>query len=181
MRAMSVRVCAASPLLSERVRGATYERVKLVVFDLDGVLVESKDLHYMAMNQALSNVAGEKFEISHDEHRLIFDGLSTKQKLNLLTTMKGLPQALHSPIWKMKQELTINLVERTVPAAPDVREGILALKAAGFPVAVASNCIRESVVALLQAIQVFDLIDALYSNGTCFPFHACTDCSLATT
>jgi dTDP-glucose pyrophosphorylase len=143
----------------------TFQRVKLVVLDLDGVLVESKELHYEAMNQAITAVAGSKFAISRDEHLLVFDGLSTKQKLHLLTTMKGLSEALHARIWDKKQELTRDLVQQTVPANSDVREAILALKAAGFPVAIASNCIRESAVALLQAVGVFDVVDALYSNG----------------
>ena len=42
----------------------TYRRIALVVFDLDGVLVESKELHYEAMNQALDSVAGPDFIIS---------------------------------------------------------------------------------------------------------------------
>ena len=33
--------------------------IKLVIFDLDGVLVEAKQLHYEALNEAL----GEKYSI----------------------------------------------------------------------------------------------------------------------
>ena len=29
---------------------------KLVIFDLDGVLIDSRDMHYEALNRALSNV-----------------------------------------------------------------------------------------------------------------------------
>ena len=141
------------------------DRIKLVIFDLDGVLVESRELHYEAMNRALSLTAGSQFEISRDEHLLIFDGLSTQQKLRLLTSMKGLPEALHASVWDKKQELTRELVSETVALDSNVRSAIVALKGAGFPVAVASNCIRESVAALLQAIGVFEIVDAFYSNG----------------
>ena len=82
----AVRVCAASPLLSERVRGATYERVKLVVFDLDGVLVDSQQLHFDALNQALEAVAGPRFVISPDDHQRVYNGLSTQQKLGSLNS-----------------------------------------------------------------------------------------------
>ena len=37
---------------------------KLVIFDLDGVLIDSKDHHYEALNQAL----GEEYAISREEH-----------------------------------------------------------------------------------------------------------------
>ena len=60
---------------------------KLVIFDLDGVLIDSKDYHYEALNQAL----GEKYSISREDHVSIYDGLPTIAKLELLTKNKGLP------------------------------------------------------------------------------------------
>ena len=30
--------------------------IKLIIFDLDGVLVDAKEIHYQALNKALSNV-----------------------------------------------------------------------------------------------------------------------------
>ena len=40
---------------------------KLIVFDLDGVLVEAKQIHYDTLNQALKEV-GEQYVISEAEH-----------------------------------------------------------------------------------------------------------------
>ena len=39
--------------------------IKLVIFDLDGVLVDARELHYEALNLALSSV-DEKYIISRD-------------------------------------------------------------------------------------------------------------------
>ena len=61
--------------------------IKLVIFDLDGVLVEAKNIHYNALNKAL----GKKYAISWDEHLSIYDGLKTNQKLKMLTNNKNLP------------------------------------------------------------------------------------------
>ena len=63
--------------------------IKLVVFDLDGVLVDARDLHYDAMNLALADIAPECV-ISREEHLSTYDGLPTKKKLGLLTEHKGL-------------------------------------------------------------------------------------------
>ena len=52
--------------------------IKLVIFDLDGVLVEAKDFHYEALNRALS-LAGEDV-ITREEHLAKFDGLNTYKK-----------------------------------------------------------------------------------------------------
>ena len=49
---------------------------KLVIFDLDGVLIDSKELHYEALNEALRSI-GSEFEITPREHATKYDGLST--------------------------------------------------------------------------------------------------------
>ena len=75
--------------------------IKLVIFDLDGVLVEAKNIHFEALNEALGSYA-----ISWDEHLSTYDGLKTEQKLKMLSEHKGLPKELHSNIWNKKQKLS---------------------------------------------------------------------------
>ncbi len=53
------------------------DKIKLIIFDLDGVLVEAKNIHYDALNDAL----GDDYKISWNEHLSIYDGLKTNQKL----------------------------------------------------------------------------------------------------
>ena len=78
---------------------------KLVIFDLDGVLIDSKDYHYDALNQAL----GPEYAISREEHVSVYDGLPTKSKLELLTQNKGLPVDQYEKIWRDKQEITLKI------------------------------------------------------------------------
>ena len=78
--------------------------IKLVIFDLDGVLVEAKNIHFDAFNMAL----GKKYAISWNDHLSIYDGLKTKQKLKILTKRKELPVNLYSKIWEKKQKLTLS-------------------------------------------------------------------------
>jgi beta-phosphoglucomutase len=58
---------------------------KLIIFDLDGVLVEAKDIHYKTLNNAIEQVAGQDYVITEAEHLSTYDGLKTSQKLQLLT------------------------------------------------------------------------------------------------
>ena len=88
--------------------------IKLVIFDLDGVLYESKEFHFDALNIALEEV-DKKFIISKEEHLNIYDGLSTKKKLELLTINKGLDSNLYNQIWFKKQEITNSLLEKISP------------------------------------------------------------------
>ncbi len=46
---------------------------KLVIFDLDGVLIDSRDMHYDALNRALAKV-DEKYVITREEHLSAYDG-----------------------------------------------------------------------------------------------------------
>jgi HAD superfamily hydrolase (TIGR01509 family) len=138
--------------------------VRLIIFDLDGVLVESRDLHYEALNRALTEVAGPEFAISRDEHESVYDGLSTNQKLRLLTASKGLAEHLNHAIWTRKQELTEELVRTILRPTQHVLDAVVALKAMGFPIAVASNCIRSSVRSILEAIGIAPHIDVYVSN-----------------
>ena len=72
--------------------------IKLIIFDLDGVLYDSKEYHFDALNMALSEV-DEKFIISYQDHIKRFDGLPTSKKLEILTLERGLKKSDHKKIW----------------------------------------------------------------------------------
>ena len=82
--------------------------IKLVLFDLDGVLIDAKKLHYDALNLAL----GDKYSIAEDEHNNKYDGRKTKEKLDILTMDKGLPIELHDQVYKDKQKVTLELISQ---------------------------------------------------------------------
>ena len=73
--------------------------IKLIIFDLDGVLINTKELHYLTLNESLD----DKYKITWDEHLCEYDGLKTNQKLDLLSIKKGLPVNQHKIIWEKKQ------------------------------------------------------------------------------
>ncbi len=136
--------------------------IKLIIFDLDGVLVDARELHYNALNKALESI-DKKFIIPRDEHLSTYDGLSTTKKLNLLSENKKLPKELHDSVWRLKQEKTRQIIDGF---SIDSRiQGILrSLKSEGYMIACATNSIRET--AKLQLIRkgFFEYIDFMYSN-----------------
>ena len=50
--------------------------IKLICFDLDGVLVDAKEIHYESLNRALESI-DKKYIISRTEHLTKYDGLPT--------------------------------------------------------------------------------------------------------
>ena len=89
---------------------------KLIIFDLDGVLVEAKKIHFDTLNQALWEIGqSNKYVISEAEHLSIYDGLKTNQKLELLTQNKGLHPNTYKTVWNRKQNLTIDAISKLKP------------------------------------------------------------------
>lgn len=137
--------------------------IKLVIFDLDGVLVEARDIHYEALNRALLDV-NEKYVIEKEEHLSSYDGLSTSKKLKKLTKEKGLPEKLHNQIWKDKQKYTHKVISDTVKPNWSIVSLLKRLKHEGYTVYCASNSIRSSVKLMLLKANYMESIDEYFSN-----------------
>ena len=135
---------------------------KLIIFDLDGVLIESRELHFEALNQALAKV-DSKFIIDKQEHLSIYDGLSTTKKLKLLTEQKALEPKYYNQIWKDKQTATLDLIDKIVPR-DSLLEIIFRLKREGIKIAVASNSIRDTVKLALLRLDIMEFVDYYTSN-----------------
>jgi len=132
--------------------------IKLIIFDLDGVLVEAKNIHYEALNKALG-----KYAINWNEHLSIYDGLKTSQKLDMLTKNKGLPTTSHSKIWEAKQHHTLKMLKELKPSTP-LQLVMSALIEDGYKLAVASNSIRKTVVTVLAKLGIIEFMDLIISN-----------------
>ena len=137
--------------------------IKLVIFDLDGVLVEARDIHYEALNRALFDV-NEKYVIEKEEHLSSYDGLSTSKKLKKLTKEKGLPEKLHNQIWRDKQKYTHKVILDTVKPDWSIVSLLKRLKHEGYTVYCASNSIRSSVKLMLLKANYMESIDEYFSN-----------------
>ena len=135
---------------------------KLVIFDLDGVHIDSRDMHYEALNRALSNV-DEKYVIDREEHLSVYDGLPTSRKLNLLTERKGLPVDKHQQVWEDKQVETLNIFGK-LDHDYELMHYFKQLKDKGYQVAVASNSIRNTVKLVLLKLGLLEFIDYYMSN-----------------
>ena len=136
--------------------------IKLIIFDLDGVLVDARELHYEALNRALDSI-DSKYVITRKEHLSTYDGLSTTKKLNMLTQNKGLSVELHDTVWGLKQKMTLEIIDGF--SVDDRIRGIIrSFKSDGYTIACATNSIRET--AKLQLIRkgFFEYIDFMYSN-----------------
>lgn len=136
--------------------------IKLLVFDLDGVLIKTKELHYLALNQALQEIAPE-FVISQKEHLSIFDGLPTKIKLSMLEK-RGLDSALFAEIDKRKQQCTLQYIQGSFSKNDILFLTFKKLSEDGYKIYVASNAIRKTIISSLHHLGIIEYVDYIFSN-----------------
>lgn len=134
----------------------------LVIFDLDGVLIDSREIHFDTLNYALGQI-DEKYIITKEEHLSIYDGLPTTRKLDLLSENKGLPASKHNEIWRLKQEATVAAFLKLEPDY-ELIHYFKQLKKQGYYIAVASNSIRNTVKTILLKLGLLEYIECFVSN-----------------
>ena len=135
---------------------------RLVLFDLDGVIVDTKQVHYEALNDAISQV-NPKYIITEAEHISRYDGLKTLTKLNMLSEEKGLPYTDHQEIYKYKQELTIKHFSK-IPTSEKMRGIFKTLRDDGYLVGCCTNCIRRTALVALSKVGVIEYLDVIITN-----------------
>lgn len=134
---------------------------KAVAFDMDGVLIDARKWHFHALNVAL-----EPFDmcISETEHDIRFDGLSTRQKLEILTNERGLPRDLHPLIFKVKQERTLRIAAAKCWPNPSHQILLSRLMRSGIRVGMYTNSIRETSSAMLKLAKIDHYLEVVITN-----------------
>jgi beta-phosphoglucomutase len=137
------------------------KKIKAIVFDMDGVLIDAKEWHYEALNRAL-NIFGE--EIQRWEHNSIFDGLSTKNKLELLSKHGRIPKGMQKFLNELKQKYTMEITVTHCRPNFIHQYAFSKLKEEGFKLAVASNSIRNTVRTMMELSALLPYLDFYLSN-----------------
>jgi beta-phosphoglucomutase len=135
--------------------------IKAIIFDMDGVLIDAKEWHYVALNKALGLFG---YEISRHDHLVTYDGLPTRQKLQMLSRCDGFPENLHDFMNQLKQKYTMQLVHEKCAPQFVHQYALSRLKQEGYRIALASNSIRATVEAMMTKAQLLEHLDFFLSN-----------------
>ena len=135
-------------------------KIKAVIFDMDGVLIEAKDWHYDALNKAL-DLFGHT--ISRYDHLVTFDGLPTVTKLDMLTLERGLPERLHEFINELKQKYTLELVHQHCKPRFYHEYALSQLKSQGYRLGCGSNSVRDSIEIMLEKSDLMKYMEKVVS------------------
>lgn len=136
-------------------------KIKAVIFDMDGVLIDAKDWHYEALNRALNHFG---FNISRYDHLVTFDGLPTRKKLEMLSQEHGLPMMMHAFINELKQIYTTEMVQARCKPMFQHEYALSNLKAMGYKLAVASNSVRDTIELMMEKSNLAQFLECIVSN-----------------
>lgn len=135
--------------------------VHYVLFDLDGVLVETRQLHYFAFQRALKLA---QLNIDETTHAAIYDGLPTKIKLKNLALKYCLNEETIKRIDLEKQRQTIEMLRNSITADSEKIALMKYLKDLNIKIAICSNSRRESLDIVINRLGISKLIDLSLSN-----------------
>lgn len=131
--------------------------LRAVVFDCDGVLVDSEPVHAQATTQQLKSLGTPIPEGLFE--RII--GMRVRDQMTIVGELTG-----HDPqrLFDGREERFWELIRLNFPAMPGAASTIRRLHEAGFAIGVASSGTREYVDYVVTALGVRDLVDAVTSG-----------------
>lgn len=135
--------------------------IEVILFDMDGVLVDARDWHYEALNKALRLFG---MEIGVDDHLASFDGLPTRRKLEILSRSRGLPEALHGFLNELKQRYTEEIIAVRCRPVFHIQYAVGRLRRDGYRLAVCSNSVRNSVRQMMELSGLMPHLEFFLSN-----------------
>lgn len=137
--------------------------IKLICFDLDGVLADACELHKVALNRALTENGIPA--ISEFDHLKTYNGLPTMEKLKKL----GIPLDKALEVNRLKQEITSALIGNTIAYDYSKYSMCLDLKDKKLKLACVSNCSEDTGVKMLNRVGIYAQMDMCVWNKDCKP------------
>ena len=135
-------------------------KIKAIIFDMDGVLIDAKEWHYEALNKALEHFG---YRITRYDHLVTYDGLPTIMKLDMLSREQGLPRQMHDFINELKQKYTMEKVYAHCKPNFHHEYALSKLKSEGYGIGCASNSIRDSISIMLSKSELLKYMDVVFS------------------
>jgi len=126
--------------------------IRYIIFDLDGVLVDTKNIHFLALNEALLSTKS-KFQIDYLDHLKTFDGLPTLEKLNYLYKLKKIKKNEIEKVNRIKKIVTSKTLKNNIVFNKEIFKLFQTLSKKYF-LAIATNSIQETLDTCLKKLKI---------------------------
>ena len=125
--------------------------IDTIIFDLDGVLINSKNIHFEALNRALIENK-IKYQINYEDHLKTFDGLPTSRKLEILNKKKLVTKKLNKKINQKKFNY-----KKTIKRKFKIRQKYICTipkLSKKFKLGIATNAIQETLEIAIKKLRI---------------------------
>eukprot|EP01013_Petalomonas_cantuscygni_P040561 TRINITY_DN725_c2_g1_i3.p1 TRINITY_DN725_c2_g1~~TRINITY_DN725_c2_g1_i3.p1 ORF type:complete len:421 (-),score=37.58 TRINITY_DN725_c2_g1_i3:905-2167(-) len=139
-------------------------RIRLLAFDLDGVLFDFRPLIFAAINDALAYVGSPgQYSLPHEAFEERYDGLSLQAKLDLLSEELRLPRSEHRVVASRYRGHLLAAVQSSLEADSAISAMLMELRRRGFVLHAVSTQPHDVVTACLSSLNLFSLLDWVVS------------------
>jgi len=133
-------------------------KIKGVIFDMDGTIVDLVDFHYNTLNESLLNLNFSPIPLA--EHVKLYNGLTTKEKLKKI----GFDDIQIININNEKQKLTVSKLNNLDLYDPSIEEIFKFLSSNKFKVGIATNSVRNTVDIVVDKMKLKQYCHTILSN-----------------
>ena len=136
-------------------------KIKAVLFDLDGVLVDTRKLHFDSLKVSLQSVG---IDLDVDYHSNTLDGLPTYKKLEIIGAQYHLSKDQIDHVMQEKQRNTLALLKDAISPNSEHHKIFEWLKKENIKCAVCSNSKRSTLDYILDSLGIDGHLDLNLSN-----------------
>jgi len=126
--------------------------IDTIIFDLDGVLINSKDIHFFCLNKAILK-AGVNHQITYEDHVHNFDGLPTITKLKILNKKKIIPANLNKKIQIIKNKYTYRELNKIIKFDRKIYN-IFKNLSHKYKIGIATNAIQKTLNLSIKKLKI---------------------------
>ena len=126
--------------------------INTIIFDLDGVLIDSRDVHFNALNKAIKK-CGINYQVTYEDHLNEFDGLPTITKLKILNERGYVNPKLNKKIQLHKDKFTTLELIKKIKYSKEIYEMFKKLSES-YKLGVATNAVQKTLNLALKKLKI---------------------------
>lgn len=130
-------------------------KIKAVLFDMDGLMIDSEPLHYQAFNTVLKKYG--KY-LTEEENKERYIGLSDEDQSQDIISRFNLAISTEELILR-KQKTFIEILKNQIISQPGLIELLKKLDQKAYKTAIASSSPKEVIEAVIEGLSISDFID----------------------